>query len=269
MEHAKGQVSKSAAEIYEEFFVPALFAEWAPRVADATAIEPGQSVLDVACGTGLLARELARRKGKVVGLDCNDLMLAVARQKAPDIDFQKGRAEELPFTADSFDAVTCQFGLMFFDDQKRALSEMWRVLKPGGTLAVAVWASLDDTPGYAAVVELLSRLFGDGIANELRAPFSLGDPSAVRGLFDGIAEPRIETTVGLARFPSIEAWVHTDIRGWTLADTIDDEQYALFLREARAHLRNFAPVEEVTFDSPAHVISARKAFRSGRNQSGV
>ncbi|HVR66787.1 MAG TPA: methyltransferase domain-containing protein, partial [Verrucomicrobiae bacterium] len=173
---SEGQVTRSAADIYEEFFVPALFEEWAPRLCKAAALSHGNNVLDVACGTGVLAREAARcvqSGGKVTGLDRNEVMLTVARRVAPGIEWRQGRAENLPFPDGSFDAVVSQFGLMFFEDREGALKEMWRVLKPRGRLAVAVWDALEHSPGYADMVALLKRLFGDRIANELKAPFVL------------------------------------------------------------------------------------------------
>jgi ubiquinone/menaquinone biosynthesis C-methylase UbiE len=146
---ASGQVSTSAAEIYEEFYLPALFLEWAPRMAAAAGVEPNQRVLDVACGTGVLARALAERVkpgGTATGLDINEGMLAVARRKAPGIEWRHGAAESLPFDDAAFDVVVSQFGLMFFQDRTKAIGEMLRVLRPGGRLAVAVWDSLDRTP---------------------------------------------------------------------------------------------------------------------------
>ncbi len=234
----RGQVPRSAAEVYEEFFVPALFREWAPRVAAAAAIRPGHKVLDVACGTGVLAREAHTRvgpDGEVAGLDRNEGMLAVARRNAPAIVWRQGLAEALPYDAGRFDAVVSQFGLMFFDDRRRALQEMLRVLRPGGRLAVAVWDRLETSPGYAAMTALLQRLFGDAIAAGLRAPFVLGNPDELRGLFAaaGLPDARIATETGTARFPSIEAWVHTDVKGWTLADLIDDAQYRQLLQAAQ------------------------------------
>jgi ubiquinone/menaquinone biosynthesis C-methylase UbiE len=111
-----------AANAYEALFVPALFRQWAPRVADAAAIRDGQRVLDVACGTGILAREAESRvgaEGHVVGLDPNPGMLAVAARLAPDVEWREGVAESLPFAGGSFDAVVSQFGLMFFRDRVR------------------------------------------------------------------------------------------------------------------------------------------------------
>ena len=259
-----GQVTRSAADVYEEFFVPALFQEWTVRMADAARLTPSQRVLDVACGTGALTCEAARRvkpDGSVTGLDRNEGMLAVARRKAPDIEWRQGLAESLPFANATFDAVVSQFGLMFFEDRVAALREMWRVMRPGGRLAVAVWDALDHSPGYAAMAALLQRLFGSRIADELRAPFVLGDPPALRGLFmrAGIAEVEIRTPDGTARFPSIQSWVHTDVKGWTLADLIDDAQYERLLQEAERELSPYVErAGTVAFRAPAHIATAHK-----------
>ncbi len=260
----RGQVNRSAADIYEEFFVPALFGEWPPRVCDAAGIAPGQAVLDVACGTGVLACEAARRAapgGSVTGLDCNDGMLEVARRHDPEVDWVYGAAEDLPFDDAGFDVVVSQFGLMFFDDRAKALSEMWRVLKPGGRLAVAVWDGQGNTPGYRAMTSLLRELFGDEAADALHAPYCLGDTGQLAGLFRdaGIDGAKIETVPGRAAFPSIDAWVHTDIRGWTLADMIDDDQYERLRREARGALKRFVGADgTVGFEHPAHIVTATR-----------
>jgi SAM-dependent methyltransferase len=258
-----GQVTGHAASVYETFFVPALFGEWAPRVADALGPLQDGPVLDVACGTGVLSRELARRLPveSVAGLDCNEGMLAVASQLQPEIDWHCARAEALPFESGRFAAVASQFGLMFFEDRPRALREMWRVLAPGGRLAVAVWGPLQETPGYASMTELLRSLFGETIAAELRAPFSLGDASALGEMFEatGITTAKLQTVLGRARFPSIEAWVHTDVWAWTLADRIDDAQYARLKREAERQLTRYTLADgRVDFAISAHIVSARK-----------
>lgn len=260
----RGQLSGRAAEVYEEFFLPALFEPWSPQVADAAGITGGQRVLDVACGTGVLAREAATRvrpHGAVVGFDLNEGMLAVARSRAPGIEWRQGRAEDLPFDTDSFDAVISQFGLMFFEDRAAAAREMVRVLKPGGRLAVAVWDALERVPGYLAVTNLLERLFGAEVAAALRAPYSLGNPRDLSSLFEhlGLRELRIETRPGTAVFSSIESWMFTDVKGWTLGDRIDDEQYTRLVTEAEGTLQGFTDTTgKVVFDHPAHILSAVK-----------
>jgi SAM-dependent methyltransferase len=259
-----GQVSASAAEIYEEFYLPALFLEWTPRMADAARVAAGQRVLDVACGTGVLARALVERVGpggSVVGLDINEGMLAVARRKAPAIEWRQGAAEALPFADASFDAVVSQFGLMFFQDRPKAIREMLRVLRPGGRLTVAVWDSLERTPGYAAFVSLLQRLFGEETAGALRSPFVLGDTHALRSLFrdGGAPDVQIVTHEGTARFPSIEAWVYTDVKGWTAADLIDEAGHKRLLAEAERELRHFLTGDgTVVLTAPAHIVTATK-----------
>ena len=257
----RGQVSRSAAEVYEEFFVPALFAEWAGRVADAAHVTPGMRVLDVACGTGILARTVAERvgqNGSVVGLDVNEGMLAVAQHCAPQVEWHQGHAESLPLPSQTFDAVVSQFGMMFFHDRMRAIQEMARVVRPGGYLAFAVWDSLAQIPGYRELVALLQRHCGEAVANGLRAPFVMGDVGELRALCHaaGMAQAAITTHRGRARFPSIEQWIYTDIKGWTLADAMDDEHYVRLVVEAQKALRRFVqPDGSVAFPSSAHIVS--------------
>jgi ubiquinone/menaquinone biosynthesis C-methylase UbiE len=259
-----GQVTSSAAEVYDEFFVPALFGAWAPRVVAAAGLRPGMRVVDVACGTGVLAVEAAAAVtpgGAVAGLDLNPGMLAVAQRKAGGVEWREAAAEALPYDSESFDAALSQFGLMFFKDRKAAIAEMWRVLRPGGRLVIAVWDSLDNTPGYAAVVSLLARLFGDAIADLLKAPYLLGDPSALQALLEraGVERPEVQRMPGEARFPSIRAWMHTDVRGWTYADRLDDDQYEQLLTEAKKELRRFVTADgTVRFAHPALIAGATK-----------
>jgi SAM-dependent methyltransferase len=259
------QLNTRIAEVYEEFFVPALFAEWPQRILAAAAVGSGQRVLDVACGTGALARAAAEQvgaQGSVTGLDVNAGMLAVARQKAPAIDWRQGRAEDLPFDSDSFDAVVCQFGLMFFQDRPAALREMARVLRPGGRMAIAVWDTLAAMPGFAAVVDLLQRLFGSQAADGLRAPFSLGGMAALKAILSeaGLPDAGIVTRAGTARFPSIRSWMYTEIKGWVLADTVDDAQFEQLVAAAEQELQRFVATDgSVAFQTSAHVITAQKA----------
>lgn len=259
----KGQVGTAAAEVYEELFLPALFSQWAGKVADSLELAPGQRVLDVACGTGVFAREAVERVtplGSVVGLDINEGMLAVAARKAPAVEWLCAPAEALPFERASFHRVASLFGLMFFEDRPGAISEMLRVLRPGGRLTLAVWGSLGETPGYAAVTALLDRLFGSDVADALRAPYNLGTEEVLRSLFDeaGVEVAEIRRVEGTARFPSVEAWMHTDIKGWTLADRIDDSQFQRLLEGAAADLAEFVMADgTVAFDAPARFVIAQ------------
>jgi SAM-dependent methyltransferase len=188
-------------------------------------------------------------------------MLAVARQKTADVEWKHGFSEALPFDRETFDAVVSQFALMYFEDRLAAIREMVRVLRPGGRLVVAVWASLDRTPGYAALAGLLERLIGAQAADAVKAPFVMGDPDQLGRLFAeaGLPEVQISTPQGTARFPSLEAWMFTEIRGWTLADQIDDDQFNRLLAEARTSLQPFVTADgRVEFASPANIVTAVK-----------
>ena len=261
------QRDTDAAASYHELLVPALMDEWAPRVADAAAIRQGDRVLDVACGTGVLARAAASRAGStgaVTGLDFSPGMLAVAARVSPGLRWQQGTAEALPFPDQSFDAVVSQFGLMFFPDRVGALREMMRVLVPGGRLAVAVWGSLADTPAYAAEVALVDRLAGATAAEALRSPFVLGEPARMTELFAAAAIPgaRIRSQQGRGRFSSIRIMLEADLRGWlplmgvVLADDLIEE----ILRQAEIVVEPFVTHEAtgVAFASPAVLATAAK-----------
>ncbi len=255
-----------AAEAYEQLHVPALFRQWAAHLVRAARIGPGDRVLDVACGTGVLARDAAARvgpSGAVAGIDIGPGMLAVAERLEPSVAWRQGAAEALPYPDGSFDAVVSQFGLMFFADRRQALAEMLRVLAPGGRLAVAVWERLEASEAYPLEVELLERLAGQPAADALRAPFVLGDRQALSRLFEdaGVASVAIETRRGTARFPSIRTMVEADLRGWlpVMGVVLEEPLIESILEEAETVLAEFVePEGGVVFDSPAHIVTGRR-----------
>lgn len=258
-----GQISTDAAEIYDRWFLPALFEQWPQRLLERSGVRPGQRILDVACGTGAFARAAAPyvgSSGTVVGVDINEGMLAVARRRSPDIDWRQAPAEALPFAEHSFDHVFCQFGLMFFADRELAVREMLRVLRPSGKLAALVWSSLAESPGYACLVELLARLFGSELASAMAAPYCLADSGQLRDLFAsaGASDVTVETWPGSCHFPSLEAWIKINIQGWTLAELLDSEQLRRLEREAAPTFSRFVgPDGAIVFDAPARWVLAK------------
>jgi demethylmenaquinone methyltransferase/2-methoxy-6-polyprenyl-1,4-benzoquinol methylase len=144
---------------------------WRARAADLAALGPGDSALDVACGTGDLAIELARRVGaggEVIGSDFSEEMLARARAKAPGLAWEWGNALELPYASGRFDAATVGFGARNFSDLERGLAEMARVVKPGGRVVVLEITTPRKPPlstfyrvWFDHVVPLIGRLTGE------------------------------------------------------------------------------------------------------------
>lgn len=258
------QVSDKAALIYEEKFVPAVFGTWAPVVADAASIAPGDAVLDVACGTGVLAREVARRigpAGSVTGLDVNEGMLAVARRINPEIDWRRGDTEALPFADESFDAVVCQFALMYFPDRVKALQEMWRVLRPGGRLAVASWAPLDRARGYDVLAGIAGQRTNQEATAVLRAPFVLGDVDELLELYRmaGISRASIDTSQRHARFASVEEFVETEVRGSPMDDLLTATEFDTLLADARNALGDFVDdAGRLRTPIEAHIVTSAK-----------
>lgn len=257
----KGQVTASAAEIYDRRFVPALFGQFAPRLVAFAGVAPGTRVLDAATGTGIVALAAAGAGADVTGLDINPGMLAVARRKSAAIDWVEGDVAALPFPDAAFDTVLCQFALMFVPDRPQALAEMLRVLKPGGTLAVAVFDALERTPAYCDLVPLLGRIVGPGAAEALSAPFVLGDAHALAAEIGaaGATVARVEAVTGTARHPSLDAWLDTEIGGWTISEMVSEGQLAA-LKEAahRLFARHEAADGTASFPAPAHFIAARR-----------
>lgn len=254
----RGQVSTAAAEIYDKFFVPALFGQFPEQVLDHAGVSAGARVLDVGCGTGIVAIAAHQRVGPdgvIVGVDPNEGMLAVARRSEPSINWRLATAESLPIDDQSFDHVLSQFAAMFFTDRETALSEMARVTVQGGTVTVATWAGLDRTPGYNAMVALIQDELGEEAANALRAPFVLGSIEDVQQLLTPLGHDlRIAEIAGTARFASIADWVHTDVRGWTLSDLVDDAGEATLVAKAEREMASFVSDDgSVAFPAPALV----------------
>ena len=255
-----------AARAYEALFVPSLFRQWPPRLLDKARVATGDRVLDVACGTGVLAREALPRvapSGLVVGLDAMAGMLEVARELAPGVVWRQGDAQQLPFEAEAFDAVLSQFGLMFFPDKPAALREMHRVLVPSGRLAVAVFDGLERNATFAREVALLERIAGEAAAEALRAPFVFGDPDELARLAReaGFGDVEVTTLTGTADFPSIGSLLEADLRIWlpVMGVTLDEATIQEVLARAQVELADVIdPNGRAVFEVSAHLVSGRR-----------
>lgn len=172
----------SFPEAYESRLVGPLFRPWAEMTLEELDLSPGDRVLDIACGTGIVARVAGERLGAdgyVVGVDVSPDMLSVARVVAPGIDWREGAASALPLRqGEQFDVVVCQQGLQFFPDRMAAAAQMRRALTIGGRLAVSTWRSDEEMPFLRELRSLAERRLGP--ITDMR--HSLGDAATIETL---------------------------------------------------------------------------------------
>jgi SAM-dependent methyltransferase len=254
-EHETGQLDTGAAEIYDEFFVPALFGRFSDEIARLAGVGPEDDVIDVACGTGALTRAVrVRTSGRVVGIDLNPAMLAVACRADDGIEYSQADAQALPFDDGVFDLATSQFGLMFLEDPPGGLREMARVATRG---VIAVWGGIGESEGYSAMQDLFRDELGDDAAASLDAPFAMGAPGVLEGVIEaaGIDTAEFTTVMGTGRFDSIDQWVTTEVRGWTLGDDVSAERLEQLIAVARGRLATFRTDEGCVFGMTARVAS--------------
>jgi ubiquinone/menaquinone biosynthesis C-methylase UbiE len=256
-------LSLEAAEAYEATFVPRLFRDWTPFIVDAARIAPGQRVLDVACGTGVVAREVADRFGAdvtIVGVDLNEAMLTVAGRRRPDIEWRQGDVAALPFPDGSFDVVLCQAGLMFFPDARQALGEMARVATPAGVVAAQVWDRMEAQVGYLPFAEVAARYAGPEAMDVIGTYFKLGDVDALRALFasSGLEVTAVQTHSTRMRFDSIDDFVTSEVEATPLAEQLDDDVYRSIREDSREALSQFVEDDGVAIPVSGHVVTARR-----------
>jgi ubiquinone/menaquinone biosynthesis C-methylase UbiE len=182
MTNGDSAFSGSIPALYDRFLVPMLFAPWADDLAERVAALAPRDLLEIAAGTGVVTARLARAlpHAKIVATDLNPAMLDEARRHAPGVAFQSADAQSLPFDDSSFDALACQFGVMFYPDRAAAQREARRVLRPGGTYIFSVWDRLDRNPASKAISDALAALFSDDPPRFLeRTPFGHHDTAVL------------------------------------------------------------------------------------------
>jgi ubiquinone/menaquinone biosynthesis C-methylase UbiE len=263
------QVGRSAPEVYERELVPAVFGPWAPIMIKLAPPKAGDRVIDIACGTGIVARIAAARvgpSGAVAGVDLNPGMLNVARSlkttdDAASVEWQEASTDNLPFPDGSFDVAYCQLGLQFFADRPAALREMRRVLSAKGHLAVMVWCGIHESPGFETFAEILERNVSPAAASIMRAPFGLSDASELSRLVAaaGFREITVQRKVGAVEFPSVERFVLSYVGGSPLASHVSqgsDLAREKLTDDTKLALEKYVANRGLSFPIAAHLLTA-------------
>jgi ubiquinone/menaquinone biosynthesis C-methylase UbiE len=196
----------SIPENYDRYLGSVLFQPYAADLAARLQVPENASVLELACGTGIVTRQLRDRLkpgAKLVATDLNQAMLDYAGARfgsETSVQWRQADATELPFDDQSFDAVVCQFGIMFFPDKEKALRETFRVLRPGGTFLFSVWDAIEQNDLARTARDVVSRFFADNPPDFYDVPFSFHDPETIRSQVRAAGFEDIQVT--LLPFPS-------------------------------------------------------------------
>lgn len=254
-------------EMYERWLVGPLFQPFAEIVLDRARLASGDRVLDVACGTGIVARLAMKRlagNGQVVGVDVNPQMLAVARAAEPGIDWREGNAGALPLRdGERFDRVLCHQGLQFFPDKPAAVREMRRAMDRGGRLIVAVWRSLEETPFFRELHQVAERRLGSFVDRR----HSFGDRTELERFIAeaGFEDIRVESHTRTIRFAESSMFVRLNSNALVgmsaAASTMTDDERArlrdLIAEDAAEVFRQYTDGEGLAFELGANVATAR------------
>jgi ubiquinone/menaquinone biosynthesis C-methylase UbiE len=256
----------SFPEMYEQMLVGPLFRPWVDELLDRAGLSPGDRVLDVACGTGIVARVAKERlgaAGRVVGVDVSPPMLAVARGLAPDIEWREGNAGTLPAAAGDFDIVCCQQGLQFFPDRPAAVREMRRVLAPGGRLAVSTWRPVEEVPLFHDLHRVAERHLGSVVDQR----HAFGETAPLEALLRdaGFEDVRVDIASRTIRFDDSAVFIQLNtmaIVGMSPASkTMTDEERGRVLdeivRDSADVARRYTDQEGFRFGITSNVATAR------------
>ena len=262
------QLDDAGPDAYERYLVPTFFVPCAEVVADAAGIVAGSRVLDVACGTGIVARTVASRvgpQGSIVGADLNDGMLRVAasasQDSVPAITWVATDVAALPFDGAAFDVVVCQQGIQFFPDPGAALREIRRVLAPGGRLTLAMWRPVEHNSIFGPFIEVLDALGGDAVANVMRSPFAGPPITSLRTTVADAGFDRVSVTIEVirVRFPSVEAYVRREVMSSPLRAPVGDLEPAVrgaFVRDVEKRLDPWVDDRGLAFPMETWIVTA-------------
>jgi ubiquinone/menaquinone biosynthesis C-methylase UbiE len=261
---ARWQLTTDAAHLYEQVLVPAMFSPWGHDLLSVAAPVHGERVLDLACGTGLVARLAAEAigwKGAVTALDLNPAMLKVARELPPPagarISWLEGDVESMPLPDFAFDLLLCQQGIQFFPDLPRALAEMLRVLAPGGRAVISVWQG--DTAYTRALADALEAAMGRAVGNSMRRVLACPPTARVAQQMReaGFRDVVVHARTLMRDIPDLSTWVFRHLGATPHAEKItriDEEQRRRILEQMVAALAAYRHGTGIRFPETTSVL---------------
>ena len=262
-EQGQWQVAGSAPEVYERDLVPAVFGPWATILIGLAPPKVGDRVIDIACGTGIVARIAAAKvgpSGAVAGVDLNPGMLNVARSlkttdDAAPVQWQEASADKLPFPDGSFDVAYCQLGLQFFANRPAALRNAQGSIYKGPARSDGV------VQQFEAFVEILERNVSPAAATMMRAPFGLSDANELSRLVAaaGFRDITIQQRVGAVEFPSVERFILSSVAGSPLASHVSqasDVARENLIADTKLALEKYVGNRGLSLPIAAHLLTA-------------
>ncbi len=235
------QLLGDGPEAYERYIVPTFSRVWARDMVARAQLNKGDRILDLACGTGIVARHVLEHLDnacQVTGTDVNAAVLKKAREIcSPDsgpVIWQQSDAVNLPFPDRDFNVVLCQQGLQYFSDRPRTLREVARVLVNGGRAYFSVWRSLKYFPFYTALHAALDTYVSSNAADMLASAFTLGNPDEIRTLLEqsGFEEINISLVIKQMRYDPVEDFLIGGFAASPFAQEIlslpEDKRTAMF-----------------------------------------
>ncbi|MDR8390506.1 methyltransferase domain-containing protein [Aliifodinibius sp. S!AR15-10] len=266
-QHYDESFGRKAPENYEQFFVPAIGRPLAEDIIREAALTPGEKVLDVACGTGIVARLAAEKvtpNGTVSGLDVNPGMLAVARSIAPDdavIDWYQASAEAMPLSDEIFDVVICQLSLQFIENKVVALQEMQRVLTPGGRILLNVPGPISEL--FTIMATEMEQNISTKAAGFVKQVFSLHDTGEIDQLMSnaGFEEIKIQPEIKSLKLPSPEEFLWQYVHSTPMAAVVseaDEKSQSALEYAVTKEWSKFAQNGSMTYKQRIVTVSAKK-----------
>jgi SAM-dependent methyltransferase len=253
---------ENPASVYETQLVSAIFEPLARILIERARPEPGEHVLDAACGTGIVARLVAPMvgpSGRTVGLDYDPIMIEMARGLAPEIEWQQGDLHNPPFPDGLYDLVICQQGLQYLPDPGAGLRQIHRVLRPGGRMVLATWSDMANSPGHVLLFQALEAFIGRERARPVA--WSLADEAKLLDLVSKAGFVSVTTTIASlqTRYPSAREFVEIVLKG---SSKVTREELALipggrrsaFVNEVAMRLRDYETSNALTLPMESRVL---------------